>query len=104
MVDDAVENGLGPGGRPAKLFQHHRCHAFIQCLKVVTVLLAICPAFGHFFSEKFSRNGELWADSVNFDVQTIVRNLAARLCGHRLGGWVVHCPGQVGHPLGSDQG
>ena len=69
MVDDAVENGLGPGGRPAKLFQHHWCHASLQSLEVITVPLAICPALCHFFSEKFSRNRELWSDSVNFDVQ-----------------------------------
>ena len=35
MVDDAVKNGLGPGGRSAKLFQHHRRHASVQCLQVV---------------------------------------------------------------------
>ena len=69
MVDDAVENGLGPWGRPAKLLQHHRRHASIQCLEVVAVPLAICPAFRHFFSEKLSGHREVWSDSVNLDVQ-----------------------------------
>ena len=27
MVYDPVEDGLGPGGRPAQLFQHHGRHA-----------------------------------------------------------------------------
>ena len=75
MVDDAVENGLGPGGRPAKLFQHHRCHASIQCLEVVAVPLAICPTLRHFFSEKLSGNREIWPDSVNLDVQPQFRPL-----------------------------
>ena len=53
MVDDAVKDGLGPGGRSAKLFQHHRRHASIQSLEIVAIPLSICPAFNHFFSEKF---------------------------------------------------
>ena len=52
VVDDAVKNGLGPGGRSAKLFQHHRRHASVQCLQVVAIPLSICPAFSHLFSEK----------------------------------------------------
>ena len=32
VVDDAVKDGLGPGGRPSKLFQHHRRHSTIQRL------------------------------------------------------------------------
>ena len=98
MIDDAVENGLGPGGRPSKLFQHHRCHASIQCLKVVAISLSICPALGHFFSEKFPCNGELRPDRVDFDVQHS-SDPAVQLCEHQLDGWDAHCPGQAGHPL-----
>ena len=68
MVDDAVENGLGPGGRPAKLFQHHRRHAFVQGLQIVSFALSICPAFGHFFSEKFFGHIEIRIDSVNLHI------------------------------------
>ena len=69
MVDDAVKNGLGPGGRSAKLFQHHRRHASVQCLQVVAMPLSICPAFGHLFSEKLPSNNEVWADRVDLHVQ-----------------------------------
>ena len=40
-----------------------------QCLKVVAVSLAICPALGQFFSEKFPCNGEVWPDRVDLHVQ-----------------------------------
>ena len=53
VVNDPIEDGLGRGGRPAKLFQYHRCHPSVQCLKVVAIPLSICPAFCHLFLEKF---------------------------------------------------
>ena len=53
VVDDAVENGLGPGGRPAKLLQHHRHHPLFKGLKAETIFLAIGSALGEFFSEMF---------------------------------------------------
>ena len=37
MVDDSVEDGLGPGGRPAKLLQHHWRHTLVQGLPVTFV-------------------------------------------------------------------
>ena len=69
MIDDAVENGLSPGGCSAKLFQHHWCHASVQCLQVEAISLTICPAFGHFFSEKFFGYLMVRVDDVNFDIQ-----------------------------------
>ena len=32
VVDDAVEDGLSPGGCPAILLKHHRCHTFVKRL------------------------------------------------------------------------
>ena len=69
MVDDAVENGLGPGGRSAKLFQHHRRHAAIQRLEVVAIPLSIRPALNHLFSEKFPVDSEVWADRMYLDIR-----------------------------------
>ena len=69
MVDDPVEDGLGPGGRSAKLLQHHWRHAPVQSLQIISVALSICPAFGHFFSEKLFSHIEIWIDSVNFHIQ-----------------------------------
>ena len=69
MVDDAVKNGLGPGGRSAKLFQHHRRHAAIQRLEVVAIPLSIRPALNHLFSEKFPVDNEVWADRMYLDIQ-----------------------------------
>ena len=51
MVDDAVENGLCPW-----LLQHHWCHSLLKGLEVEAILLAIYPAFGELFSEKFLGN------------------------------------------------
>ena len=68
MVNDSVENGLGPGGRPAILFQYHRCHPFVQRLESVTFPLSICPAFRHFFSEKFLADVEVNVDGVDLHV------------------------------------
>ena len=34
MVDNAIENGLSPGGGAAKLLKDHRCHASLQGLEV----------------------------------------------------------------------
>ena len=70
MVDDAVKNGLGPGGRPSKLFQHHRRRSTIQRLEVVTRPLSICPAFNHFLSEKFLVDDQVWADRMYLNIQT----------------------------------
>ena len=53
MMCDLVENGLRLWGGPAILFEDHWCHSLVQRLEVVAVSLAICPAFGLFFSEKF---------------------------------------------------
>ena len=47
VVNDPVEDGLGPGGRSAKLLQHHCRHAPVQSLQIISVTVAICPAFGH---------------------------------------------------------
>ena len=70
MVDNSVEDGLGPGGRPANLLQNHWRHTLIQGLQIesVSVALSICPAFGHLFSEKFFSHIEIWIDSVNFHI------------------------------------
>ena len=64
MIDDAVENGLSPGGCSAKLLQDHWCHPPVQSLQVETFPLTVCPAFGHFFSEKFLGYGKVRVDSV----------------------------------------
>ena len=69
MVYNPVEDGLGPGGRPAKLFQHHGRHASIQGLQIVSFSLSICPALGHLFSEKFSGHIEIQVDSVDLHIQ-----------------------------------
>ena len=69
VVNNPVEDGLGSGGRPAKLFQYHRCHPSIQRLEVVNIPLSICPAFRHFFSEKFLADVEVNVDGVDLDVQ-----------------------------------
>ena len=53
----------------AKLFQHHRRHAAIQCLEIIAIPLSICPAFNHLFSEKFPVDNEVWADRMDLDVQ-----------------------------------
>ena len=75
VVDNPVEDGLGPGGRPAKLFQYHRCHPSVQSLEIVAVPLSICPAFRHFFSEKFLADIEVNVDGVDLDVQPELRAL-----------------------------
>ena len=64
MVYNPVEDGLSPGGRPAKLFQHHGRHSSIQGLQNVAFFLSICPALGHFFSEKLFSHIEIQVDSV----------------------------------------
>ena len=69
MVYDPVEDGLGPGGRPAKLFQHHGRHASVQGLQIVSFSLSICPAFGHLFSEKLFGHIEIQVDSVDLHIQ-----------------------------------
>ena len=46
VVDNAIENGLSPGGCMAKLLKDHRCHASLQGLEVEAISLAICPTFG----------------------------------------------------------
>ena len=73
VVNDPVEDGLGPGGRPAKLLQYHRCHPSVQRLKVIAIPLSICPAFCHFFSEKFLADVEVNVDGVDLDVQPELR-------------------------------
>ena len=73
VVNSPVEDGLGPGGRPAKLFQYHWCHPSIQRLEVVTISLSICPAFRHFFSEKFLADVEVNIDGVDLHVQPELR-------------------------------
>ena len=40
-VDDPVENGLSPGGCPAKLCQHHWRHPFLKSLQIETLSLSI---------------------------------------------------------------
>ena len=69
VVDDPVKNGLSPWGYPAKLLQDHRRHPFVKSLSIISVPLAICPAFGQFFSEKFLGHGEIWTDCVNLHIQ-----------------------------------
>ena len=69
VVNDSVEDGLGPGGRSAKLLQYHRCHPSFQRLEVVAIPLSICPAFCHFFSEKFLADVEVNVDGVDLHVQ-----------------------------------
>ena len=34
MVDDAIEDCLRPGGSPAILLQHHRCHTILKGLEI----------------------------------------------------------------------
>ena len=68
MIDNAIENGLSPGGCSAKLL-HHWNHALVQCLEIESIPLAICPAFGHFFSEKFFGDHQIRADGVSLYVQ-----------------------------------
>ena len=68
MIDNPVEDGLSPGGCSAKLFQDHRRHAPVKSLQVIPLPLSICPALGHFFSEKFLGHHEIGADSVNLHV------------------------------------
>ena len=69
----------------------------LQRLQVVSIALAICPAFGHFFSEKFSGNREVRADGVDLDIQPQLRALRLNDVYISPSGWVEHCPGQVGH-------
>ena len=69
MVYNPVEDGLGPGGRPAKLFQHHGRHASIQGLQIVSFSLSICPALGHLFSEKLFGHIEIQVDRVDLHIQ-----------------------------------
>ena len=69
MVDEPVENGLGPGGRSAKLFQHHGRHAPVKGLQIASLSLPICPALGHFFSNKLFGHIEIQVNSVDLDVQ-----------------------------------
>ena len=71
MVDNSVENGLGPWG----LHQHHWRHAPIQSLQILSFSLSICPAFGHLFSEKFFGHIKIRVDSVNFHIQPELRGL-----------------------------
>ena len=65
VSDDSVENGLSPAGCSAILLQDDRRHPFVEGLQVVTFALAICPAFGHFFSEKFFGHSEIRPDCMN---------------------------------------
>ena len=67
MVDDAIEDGLSPGGCSAKLLKNHRRHS--SALKIKPISLAICPAFGLFFSEKLLGHSEVRVDCVNLHVQ-----------------------------------
>ena len=69
MVDDAVEDGLCPGGSPAILLQHRRCHTLLKGLEVKAVPLSICPALGGFFSETFLGNTTFRGDSVDLDIK-----------------------------------
>ena len=58
-----------PGGGPAVLLEDTGRHTFFQSLKVIPISLAVCPAFGVFFSEKLVGNGEVWGHRVDLDVQ-----------------------------------
>ena len=80
VVSDPVEDGLGPGGRPAKLLQYHRCHPSVQRLKVVAIPLSICPAFCHFFSEKFLADVEVNVDGVDLDVSQSSEPCGSMMC------------------------
>ena len=80
MVYDPVEDGLGPGGRSAKLFQHHGRHASIQGLQIVSFSLSICPALGHLFSEKLFGHIEIQVDSVDLHIQPELGALRFMMC------------------------
>ena len=69
VMDDLVEDGLRPGGGSAILFEDQRCHALVQRLEVIALSLAIGPAFGLLFSEKFLGYAELWGHRVDLDIQ-----------------------------------
>ena len=69
VSDDPVEDGLSPGGCSAKLLQDYRRHPFVESLQIVAFPLAICSAFGQFFSEKFLGHSEVRPDRVNFYIQ-----------------------------------
>ena len=69
VVDDAVEDGLSPGGCPAKLFKDHRYHASVQGLEVEPISQSICPAFSQLFSEKFLSYNQVWIGRVDLHIQ-----------------------------------
>ena len=49
MVDEPLEDSVGPWGRASILFKHHRYHAPIKLIEVFAKLLAIGSAFCVFF-------------------------------------------------------
>ena len=97
LTHDPVKDGLLHGGRPAKLFQDHRSHSFVQSLQVVAISLAACLALSLLFSEKFlwltfSSGPTVWilTSNHNSDPWGSMMCTSALWMGRTL-------PGQVGH-------
>ena len=73
MVNNSVEDGLGPG---AVLPNCSSTTGVIPLSSaVITIPLSICPAFRHFFSEKFLADVEVNIDGVDLHVQPELRAL-----------------------------
>ena len=56
------------GGTPI-LLKHHRDHALIKLVEIVSVTLAIASALGLFFSEKLTGHGEIRGHCVNANIK-----------------------------------
>ena len=69
MVDESLKDGVCSWGSAPMLLKHHRNHASIKLVEVIPVSLTVRPAFGLFFSEKFTGRWQARGHSVDADIK-----------------------------------